>query len=132
MRCPDADTAAQMEKRILEARKAGDSVGGVILCRVQNLPVGLGAPVFDRWRLIWPKPCFLFLNKGFEVGSGFSGTRLKGSEHNDLFEKREGHIRAVTNRSGGVQGGISNGEELYFRTAFKPCYCIAGAADGRS
>ena len=121
VRCPDADTAAQMEKRILEARKAGDSVGGVIICRVQNLPVGLGAPVFDRLEADLAKAMLsLPATKGFEVGSGFSGTRLKGSEHNDLFEKREGHIRAVTNRSGGVQGGISNGEELYFRTAFKP------------
>ena len=121
VRCPDADTAAQMEKRILEARKAGDSVGGVILCRVQNLPVGLGAPVFDRLEADLAKAMLsLPATKGFEVGSGFSGTRLKGSEHNDLFEKREGRIRAVTNRSGGVQGGISNGEELYFRTAFKP------------
>ena len=121
VRCPDADTAAGMEKRILEARKAGDSVGGVIICRVQNLPVGLGAPVFDRLEADLAKAMLsLPATKGFEVGSGFSGTLLKGSEHNDLFEKREGSIRAVTNRSGGVQGGISNGEELYFRTAFKP------------
>ena len=121
VRCPDADAAAQMEKRILEARKSGDSVGGVIICRVKNLPVGLGAPVFDRLEADLGKAMLsLPATKGFEVGSGFSGTRLKGSEHNDLFEKREGRIRAVTNRSGGVQGGISNGEELYFRTAFKP------------
>ncbi|MEL0118321.1 MAG: chorismate synthase, partial [Opitutae bacterium] len=121
VRCPDADTAAQMEKRILEARKAGDSVGGVILCRVQNLPVGLGAPVFDRLEADLAKAMLsLPATKGFEVGSGFSGTRLKGSEHNDLFESHQGEVRTTTNRSGGVQGGISNGEELYFRTAFKP------------
>ncbi len=125
VRCPDAQAAALMEARILEARKAGDSVGGVILCRVQDLPAGLGAPVFDRLEADLAKGMLsLPATKGFEVGSGFSGTRLKGSEHNDLFESREGRVRTVSNRSGGVQGGISNGEELYFRTAFKPTATI--------
>jgi chorismate synthase len=110
-----------MEARILEAKKAGDSVGGSILCRVRGLPVGWGAPVFDRLEADLAKSMLgLPATKGFEVGSGFEGTFLKGSEHNDLFESREGKVRTSSNRSGGVQGGISNGEELYFRTAFKP------------
>ena len=110
-----------MEARVLEAKKAGDSVGGSILCRVLGLPVGLGSPVFDRLEADLAKSMLnLPATKGFEVGSGFSGTYLKGSEHNDLFESKDGSVKTTTNRSGGVQGGISNGEELYFRTAFKP------------
>ncbi|MDG1173376.1 MAG: chorismate synthase [Opitutales bacterium] len=120
-RCPHPKTASEMEARILEAKKAGDSVGGSILCRVRGLPVGWGAPVFDRLEADLAKSMLgLPATKGFEVGSGFEGTFLKGSEHNDLFESREGKVRTSSNRSGGVQGGISNGEELYFRTAFKP------------
>jgi chorismate synthase len=120
-RCPDPESAAKMEARILEAKKAGDSVGGSILCRVIGLPVGLGSPVFDRLEADLAKSMLsLPATKGFEVGSGFSGTYLRGSEHNDLFESKEGSVKTTTNRSGGVQGGISNGEELYFRTAFKP------------
>jgi len=120
-RCPHPESAAKMEARVLEAKKAGDSVGGSILCRVLGLPVGLGSPVFDRLEADLAKSMLsLPATKGFEVGSGFSGTYLKGSEHNDLFESHQGEVRTSTNRSGGVQGGISNGEELYFRTAFKP------------
>ena len=120
-RCPHSETAAQMEQCILDAKKAGDSVGGSILCRVSGLPVGWGAPVFDRLEADLAKAMLgLPATKGFEVGSGFSGTYLKGSEHNDLFESKDGKVRTSSNRSGGVQGGISNGEELYFRTAFKP------------
>jgi chorismate synthase len=120
-RCPHPESAAIMEARVLEAKKAGDSVGGSILCRVLGLPVGLGSPVFDRMEADLAKSMLsLPATKGFEVGSGFSGTYLKGSEHNDLFESQDGSVRTTTNRSGGVQGGISNGEELYFRTAFKP------------
>ena len=120
-RCPHSETAVQMEQCILDAKKAGDSVGGSILCRVSGLPVGWGAPVFDRLEADLAKAMLgLPATKGFEVGSGFSGTYLKGSEHNDLFESKDGKVRTSSNRSGGVQGGISNGEELYFRTAFKP------------
>jgi len=120
-RCPHPESAAKMEARVLEAKKAGDSVGGSILCRVLGLPVGLGSPVFDRLEADLAKSMLnLPATKGFEVGSGFSGTYLKGSEHNDLFESHDGGVKTTTNRSGGVQGGISNGEELYFRTAFKP------------
>ena len=120
-RRPHKETAKKMEDRILEAKKAGDSVGGSIICRVQGLPVGLGSPVFDRLEADLGKAMLsLPATKGFEVGSGFAGTFLKGSEHNDLFEDRDGKIRTKSNRSGGVQGGISNGEELFFRVAFKP------------
>lgn len=125
VRCPHGPTAEAMIERIKAVRSQGDSVGGVIECRVRNLPVGLGAPVFDRLEADLAKAMLsLPATKGFEVGSGFEGTLLKGSEHNDLFENREGRVRTVTNRSGGVQGGISNGEELVFRVAFKPTATI--------
>ena len=120
-RCPHTESAEEMEKRILEAKKAGDSVGGTIICRINGLPVGWGAPVFDRLEADLAKAMIsLPATKGFEIGSGFQGTYLKGSEHNDLFEEQGGRVRTKSNRSGGVQGGISNGEELYFRVAFKP------------
>ncbi len=125
VRCPDPATARRMEERIMEVRKAGDSVGGLIECRVDGLPAGLGAPVFDRLEADLAKAMLsLPATKGFEVGSGFSGTRLKGSEHNDPFEIREGVIRTGSNRAGGVLGGITSGEELRFRTAFKPTATI--------
>ena len=105
----------------MKLRKAGDSVGGTIICRINGLPVGWGSPVFDRLEADLAKAMMsLPATKGFEIGSGFNGTFLKGSEHNDLFEEQDGQVRTKSNRSGGVQGGISNGEELYFRVAFKP------------
>jgi len=125
VRCPHAPTAAAMVERIKAVRSEGDSVGGVIECRVRGLPVGLGEPVFDRLEADLAKAMLsLPATKGFEIGSGFAGTRLRGSEHNDVFETREGVIRTATNRSGGTQGGISNGEELIFRVAFKPTATI--------
>jgi len=125
VRCPDAATAERMIARIKEVRSQGDSVGGTIECRVRGLPTGLGAPVFDRLEADLAKAMLsLPATKGFEVGSGFAGTRVKGSEHNDPFEMRDGQVRTTSNRSGGVQGGISNGEELVFRTAFKPTATI--------
>lgn len=125
VRCPHPETAAAMIERIKQVRSEGDSVGGTIECRVRGLPVGLGAPVFDRLEADLGKAMLsLPATKGFEIGSGFAGTFLKGSEHNDLFESREGRVRTVTNHSGGVQGGISNGEELVFRVAFKPTATI--------
>jgi len=121
VRCPHAETAAQMVERIKAVRAEGDSVGGTIRCRVRGLPVGLGAPVFDRIEADLAKAMLsLPATKGFELGSGFAGAMMKGSEHNDLFVQREGHTATETNRSGGLQGGITNGEELYFRVAFKP------------
>lgn len=125
VRCPDAKAAEAMIARIKEARSSGDSVGGVVECRIRNLPVGLGEPVFDRFEADLAKAMLsLPASKGFEVGSGFDGTRLKGSEHNDLFENRDGRVRTKTNRSGGVQGGITNGEDVVFRVAFKPTATI--------
>lgn len=125
VRCPDAAVAAQMIERIKQARSEGDSVGGVIECRVRNVPVGLGEPVFDRLEADLAKAMLsLPATKGFEIGSGFAGTLLKGSQHNDAFVTKSGGIHTATNNSGGVQGGISNGEEIVFRTAFKPTATI--------
>ncbi|MDB6167482.1 MAG: Chorismate synthase [Verrucomicrobia bacterium] len=125
VRCPHPATAAAMIERIKAVRSEGDSVGGVIECRVRGLPAGLGEPVFDRLEADLAKAMLsLPATKGFEIGSGFSGARLKGSEHNDAFVSRDGRVRTATNRSGGVQGGISNGEELVFRVAFKPTATI--------
>lgn len=121
VRCPDPTTAERMIARIKEARHKGDSVGGVIRCRIRNVRPGLGEPVFDRLEADLAKAMLsLPATKGFEIGSGFPGTLLNGTAHNDAYENREGEIRTSTNRSGGVQGGISNGEEIYFRVAFKP------------
>ncbi|MES2696847.1 MAG: chorismate synthase [Verrucomicrobiota bacterium] len=125
VRCPHPETAAKMIERIKAVRSEGDSVGGVIECRVRGVPAGLGEPVFDRLEADLAKAMLsLPATKGFEIGSGFSGTRLRGSEHNDVFESREGKVRTATNRSGGTQGGISNGEEIVFRVAFKPTATI--------
>ena len=125
VRCPDPATAAAMIERIKAVRSEGDSVGGVIECRVRGLPAGLGEPVFDRLEADLAKAMLsLPATKGFEIGSGFGGTLMKGSEHNDAFENRDGVVRTTSNRSGGVQGGISNGEELVFRVAFKPTATI--------
>lgn len=125
VRCPHAATAAKMIERIKAVRSEGDSVGGIIECRIRGLPAGLGEPVFDRLEADLAKAMLsLPATKGFELGSGFAGTRLRGSEHNDLFESREGRVRTATNRSGGTQGGISNGEEIIFRVGFKPTATI--------
>jgi chorismate synthase len=114
-----------MIERIKAVRSEGDSVGGVIECRVRGVPAGWGEPVFDRLEADLGKAMLsLPATKGFEVGSGFAGARLRGSEHNDVFEPREGRVRTATNRSGGIQGGISNGEEIVFRVAFKPTATI--------
>ena len=125
VRCPHLPTAERMIERIKAVRSEGDSVGGVIECRIQGVPAGLGEPVFDRLHAELGKAMLsLPAVKGFEIGSGFGGSLLRGSEHNDLFENREGQIRTVTNHSGGIQGGISNGEEIVFRVAFKPTATI--------
>ncbi|MEZ4857699.1 MAG: chorismate synthase [Flavobacteriaceae bacterium] len=118
VRCPDATLAKQMEAYIKQVRKEGDTVGGRITCVIENVPVGLGEPVFDKLHAQLGK-AMLSINavKGFEIGSGFAGTQLKGSEHNDLFNN-DGST--ITNHSGGVQGGISNGAPIYFTVAFKP------------
>src|SRR5882724_1516103 len=126
VRCPDKTAAKKMISLIEKTRAEGDSLGGVIECVVRNAPVGLGEPVFDKLEADLAKAMLsLPATKGFEIGSGFSSTRMRGSEHNDPFEMRAGKIRTSTNYSGGIQGGISNGEEIYFRVAFKPTATIA-------
>ncbi len=126
VRCPDKEVAELMIKAIENAKKAGDSLGGIISCVIQNVPVGLGEPVFDKLHADLAK-AMISINavKGFEIGSGFEGTKLKGSEHNDEFYKdSSGKISTKTNNSGGVQGGISNGEDIFFNVAFKPTATI--------
>jgi chorismate synthase len=126
VRCPDPQAARAMEERILAVRKAGDSVGGVVEGQIRGLPAGLGEPVYDKFEAELAK-AMLSINasKGFEFGSGFSGTAMLGSQHNDPFILDEnGRIATSSNRSGGVQGGISNGMPVYFRVAFKPTSTI--------
>lgn len=121
VRCPDAAKAEEMEKKIMEIRKEGDSIGGIVSCVITGVSTGLGEPVFDKLHADLGK-AMLSINavKGFEYGSGFAGTKMKGSEHNDIFYADENKkIRTKTNYSGGIQGGISNGEDIYFNVAFK-------------
>ncbi|AFL82183.1 chorismate synthase [Aequorivita sublithincola DSM 14238] len=122
VRCPDAKMASKMEDFIKSIRKEGDTVGGTVTCVIQNVPVSLGEPVFDKLHAELGK-AMLSINavKGFEYGSGFAGTTMKGSEHNDAFNENGG---TKTNHSGGIQGGISNGEDIYFKVAFKPVATI--------
>ncbi|WP_026976193.1 chorismate synthase [Flavobacterium tegetincola] len=122
VRCPDESTAKKMEAYIKQIRKEGDSVGGTITCVLQNVPIGLGEPVFDKLHAELGK-AMLSINavKGFEYGSGFCGAKMKGSEHNDLYNA-DGTTKS--NLSGGIQGGISNGMDIYFRVAFKPVATI--------
>lgn len=118
VRCPDLETASKMEEKIKEIRKQGDTIGGTITCVIQNVPIGLGEPVFDKLQALLAQ-AMLSINavKGFEYGSGFCGAQMKGSEHNDLYNHNG---TTKTNLSGGIQGGISNGMDIYFRVAFKP------------
>lgn len=122
VRCPDEAIANKMIARIKEIRKEGDTIGGTVTCVLQNVPAGLGEPVFDKLHAELGK-AMLSINavKGFEYGSGFCGVQMKGSEHNDIFNA-DGSTK--TNLSGGIQGGISNGEDIYFRVAFKPVATI--------
>ena len=130
VRCPDLVKAKKMEDYILEIKKQGDTVGGIITGVIQYLPKGLGEPVFDKLHAQLGK-AMLSINavKGFEYGSGFSGAAMKGSQHNDIFESEEGIISTKTNNSGGIQGGISNGEAVNFRVAFKPLATIMQKQD---
>jgi chorismate synthase len=122
VRCPDNASAEKMIARINEIKKKGDTIGGTITCVIQNVPVGLGEPIFDKLHAQLGK-AMLSINavKGFEYGSGFCGAKMKGSEHNDIFNE-DGTTK--TNLSGGIQGGISNGMDIYFRVAFKPVATI--------
>ncbi len=125
VRCPDAETAVRMIEYIDEIRKSHDSVGGIITCVIKNSPVGLGEPVFDKLHSLLAH-AMLSINavKGFEYGSGFDCVKMRGSEHNDEFFIQNGKVRSRSNRSGGIQGGISNGEDIYFNVAFKPVATI--------
>lgn len=126
VRCPDPEMAQRMYDYIDETRKKGDSVGGVVTCVIQGTPAGLGEPVFDKLHAELGK-AMLSINavKGFEYGSGFAGVEMYGSKHNDAFYTDEaGKVRTHTNHSGGILGGISNGEDIYFRVAFKPVATI--------
>ncbi len=126
VRCPDAKVAKKMIECIEAARASGDSVGGVIECAIQNVPAGLGEPVFDRFEADLAKGMLsLPATKGFEIGSGFAGTVLKGSEHNDAFRMKSGRVVTPTNRSGGVLGGITSAQPIIFRVAFKATATIA-------
>jgi chorismate synthase len=122
VRCPDPEMAAKMEEEIRIIKKQGDTIGGTVTCVIQNVPIGLGEPVFDKLHAELGK-AMLSINavKGFEYGSGFDGAKMKGSEHNDLYNN-DGTTK--TNRSGGIQGGISNGMDIYFTVAFKPVATI--------
>ncbi len=126
VRCPDEETANRMIKLIQETKEKGDTVGGIISCVIKNTPVGLGEPVFDKLHADLAK-AMLSINAvhGFEYGSGFAGTKMNGSEHNDVFEKSsDDKIITQSNNSGGIQGGISNGMDIYFNVAFKPVATI--------
>jgi chorismate synthase len=125
VRCPDLAVAERMIAAVEAARRAGDSLGGVVTCAVRGCPPGWGEPVFDRLEADLARGALsLPASKGFEIGSGFAGTDLTGSEHNDEFYLEGERVRTRTNRSGGVQGGITNGETIYFRVAFKPTATI--------
>ncbi len=125
VRCPDEKIAEQMIKLIESIRKQGDTIGGMVSCVIQNCPAGLGEPVFDKLHADLAK-AMLSINacKGFEYGSGFDSVKMKGSQHNDEFFNENGKIKTKTNYSGGIQGGISNGMDIYFKVAFKPVSTI--------
>ncbi|CAG5078265.1 chorismate synthase [Parvicella tangerina] len=125
IRCPNLEIAQEMITFVDKVRKEGDSIGGTIQCLIKGCPVGLGQPVFGKLHAALGS-AMLSINavKGFEYGSGFSGTKMKGSDHNDMFEKRESGVTTKTNYSGGIQGGISNGQDIYFNVAFKPVATI--------
>jgi chorismate synthase len=130
VRCPDARTAPKMIRLIERMRKAGDSVGGIVEGVARGVPPGWGEPVFDRLEADLGKAMLsLPASKGFDIGSGFGGILLTGLQHNDPFRMKAGKVRTVTNRSGGIQGGISNGETIYFRVAFKPVATVMHEQD---
>ncbi len=128
MRCPDLAAAERMIAAVKQAREAGDSLGGVVTCVCRNVPLGLGEPVFDKLEAKLAQAMLSIpATKGFEIGSGFAGTRMPGHVHNDPFIKKGNRLGTLTNHSGGVQGGISNGEPIVLRIAFKPPATISQA-----
>lgn len=130
VRCPDLSLAEQMIEHIKEVRKDGDTIGGVVSCVVTGTPSGLGEPAFDKLHADLAK-AMLSINacKGFEYGSGFEGVKMRGSQHNDVFYKENEEIKTKTNHSGGIQGGISNGMDIYFKVAFKPVATIVSSQE---
>lgn len=130
VRCPDAGMAVKMIDYICQVRDEGDSVGGVVSCVIKGVPAGLGEPVFDRFQArIASAMMSINACKAFEYGTGFAAAAMRGSEHNDAFMIKNGKVRTRTNRSGGIQGGITNGEDIYFRVAFKPVATIMKRQD---
>jgi chorismate synthase len=130
VRCPEPATAEKMIRLIEKARKAGDSLGGIVEGVARGVPAGWGEPVFDKLEADLAKAMMsLPASKGFDIGSGFNGIVLTGREHNDPFRAKAGKVYTTTNRSGGIQGGISNGETIYFRVAFKPVATIMHEQD---
>jgi chorismate synthase len=130
VRCPDAPMAEKMIRLIEKMRRAGDSVGGIVEGVARGVPPGWGEPVFDRLEADLAKAMLsLPASKGFDIGSGFGGITLTGLQHNDAFRMKDGKVRTVTNRSGGIQGGISNGETIYLRVAFKPVATVMHEQD---
>lgn len=125
VRCPDASFAEEAIELIDSVRKDRDTIGGIISCVIQGVPIGLGEPVFDKLHAELGK-AMLSINavKGFEYGSGFEGVKMRGSAHNDVFDSKDGEVSTRTNFSGGIQGGISNGQDIYFNVAFKPVATI--------
>lgn len=125
VRCPDPEKAEEMEALISQVKREGDTIGGTITCVIKGCPVGLGEPEFDKLHAVLGH-AMLSINavKGFEYGEGFAGVTARGSEQNDIFQNKNGQITTATNHSGGIQGGISNGQDIYFRVAFKPVATI--------
>lgn len=130
-RCPHSETAERMTKRIIRAKNAQDSIGGTVTCVIRNIPSGLGEPVFDKFEASLAHAMLSIpATKAFEIGSGFRGTEVPGSQHNDPFVRdASGRLRTATNWSGGVQGGITNGENVYFRIGFKSPATISQAQE---
>lgn len=121
IRCPDSDVVDPMRSLIMELKDAGDSTGGTVSCVIRNVPAGIGEPVYEKLEAKLAQAMLAIpATKGFEIGSGFSGTALKGSDHNDPFTEKDGRLGTTSNNSGGIQGGISNGESIHFKIAFKP------------
>jgi len=126
VRCPEPETAARMEGMIARVKEEGDSVGGVVACVLRQVPIGLGEPTYEKLEAKLAQAMLSIpATKGFEIGSGFAGTRMRGSRHNDPFVLKGEALGTLTNNSGGIQGGISNGEPIFFRVAFKPPATIA-------
>ena len=130
IRCPDLKATEVMKTRVLALKDAGDSIGGTVSCVIRNVPAGIGEPVYEKLEAKLAQGMLAIpATKGIEIGSGFAGTRMKGSEHNDPFTLKDGKIGTVTNHSGGIQGGISNGEPITLKIAFKPPATISLAQE---